>query len=355
MTFMISVPSTAGRSFRGVRQQRHRPGPLDRLRELTLVTVAAARDAPRDDLAALGHEALEASHVLVIDQVDLVDAELADLPPPEPAALDWLGSCWWNRGSSSEGNFVVPVSCVVAAAERGLGRRGHWRGHRRARRLLATPHELHALGHHLHHVPLLAVLRLPVPGLQASFDENRAPLVEVLTATLRLFAPDDHRQEARFFPALSALRRVPSVHGEPQIADGGAARRVAQLGGSGQVPDQEHLVQARHQPTSSTTSGAFAGRAFLRTGTRVDMNRRTFSLSRSWRSNSLIIAGSADASRTAYVPSRCFRISYARRRFPQFSTLVTSAPRPFRFPSSVVRSAATSSSVGRESMVTRTS
>src|SRR4029077_2578829 len=58
---------------------------------------AAARDPARDDLAPLGDQAAQATHVLVIDEVDLVSAELADLPPAEPAALDGL----LNRGNRS--------------------------------------------------------------------------------------------------------------------------------------------------------------------------------------------------------------------------------------------------------------
>jgi hypothetical protein len=59
--------------------------------ELSLVTRAAAGDASRNDLAALGDEAAQTTNVLVIDEVDLVRAELTDLPPAEPAALDGLG------------------------------------------------------------------------------------------------------------------------------------------------------------------------------------------------------------------------------------------------------------------------
>src|SRR5688500_6057428 len=73
-----------------VRQQGDRAGALDRVREVALVPRAAAGDAARDDLAALGDQAAQPAHVLVIDEIDLVRAELADLPPAEPAALHWL-------------------------------------------------------------------------------------------------------------------------------------------------------------------------------------------------------------------------------------------------------------------------
>src|SRR5688572_29146691 len=85
---MIFMPETLVR--RHVRPQGHRPGALDGVRELALMTRAAARDAAWNDLAALGDEAAEPSHVLVVDEADLVRTELADLPPPESAALHGL-------------------------------------------------------------------------------------------------------------------------------------------------------------------------------------------------------------------------------------------------------------------------
>src|SRR5947209_20565643 len=47
---------------------------------------AGARDAPRENLAALGHERPDQLHVLVVDVVDLVRAELADLATAEQRA-----------------------------------------------------------------------------------------------------------------------------------------------------------------------------------------------------------------------------------------------------------------------------
>src|ERR1700730_5951920 len=71
--------------------------PPDGARELTLVPGAAARDAARRDLAALGHEVLQPAHLLVGDELHLVHAELTDLAPAEPAPLDGLAS---GRNSS---------------------------------------------------------------------------------------------------------------------------------------------------------------------------------------------------------------------------------------------------------------
>src|SRR5262249_1829834 len=69
---------------------RHRARTLDRVGELTLVSRAAARDPARNDLAALGHEAAQAPDVFVVDEIDFVRTEFADLSPAEPAALHGL-------------------------------------------------------------------------------------------------------------------------------------------------------------------------------------------------------------------------------------------------------------------------
>src|SRR5712671_6273521 len=71
---------------RDIRDQRNLPRALDRGLQLPLVHRARARDAPRQNLAALGHERPDQLHVLVVDVVDLVRTELADLAPAEQRA-----------------------------------------------------------------------------------------------------------------------------------------------------------------------------------------------------------------------------------------------------------------------------
>src|SRR5205814_3787428 len=78
---------------RQIRHQRHRARALDRVRQLALVACAAPRNAARDDLATLADEVPEPAHVLVVEDVDLVSAELADLPPAEPPTLYGLLNC----------------------------------------------------------------------------------------------------------------------------------------------------------------------------------------------------------------------------------------------------------------------
>src|SRR5438552_18506396 len=69
--------------IRHVRNERNLTRAFDRNLQLPLVHRAGARDAPRQDLAAFGHERSQQLHVLVVDVVDLVRAELADLAPAE--------------------------------------------------------------------------------------------------------------------------------------------------------------------------------------------------------------------------------------------------------------------------------
>src|SRR6266545_3638671 len=63
----------------GVWKQRHLSGVLDRRRDVALVLGAVPRDPPGADLAAVAHELPQQVHVLVVDVVLLVSAELAEL------------------------------------------------------------------------------------------------------------------------------------------------------------------------------------------------------------------------------------------------------------------------------------
>src|SRR5262245_1372752 len=277
---------------------------------------AAPGDAPAGDLAALRDEPLQAPDVLVVHDAQLVDTEFADLPATESAPLRGL-ACWWNgsllprseiepktRARCLEGDLVVPFAVRLDGFGHGVCPSAR----------LSPPHELHPLRNHLDDIALLAVLRLPVPGLESPFDHHGASLVQVLTTALRLLSPHHHRKEAGLLTLLSALGRVVAVHGQPQVGHRRAARRIAQLGGTRQVADEEHLVQARHQTTSSTAATGAGGcfgtdRTRFFGGTRVERKRRTCSFKPSCRSNSLITAGTAEHSMTAYVPSRCLRMS----------------------------------------------
>src|SRR6266571_2416723 len=68
-------------------QECYVAGPLDGHGQLALVLRAGPEHPPGEHLAALGDERGQELHVLVVDVVDLVRAELADLAPAEEVAL----------------------------------------------------------------------------------------------------------------------------------------------------------------------------------------------------------------------------------------------------------------------------
>jgi hypothetical protein len=77
----------AGFLFGGVGHEGNRSRAADGPRELPLVPGAAPRDPAGRDLPALGDETAQPTDVLEVNQADLVDTELADLAPAEPAPL----------------------------------------------------------------------------------------------------------------------------------------------------------------------------------------------------------------------------------------------------------------------------
>src|SRR5947207_412362 len=165
MTFMIGVLIR-----RRVRQQCHRPRPLDGVSELPLMARATPRDPSRDDLAALGHEPPQPAHVLVVDEVDLVRTELTDLAPAEAAPLHrFLGRRNGYVLLFLERNVVIATGggCI----RRPLGR-SPWRRRGRATcPTLRATGALSALGNDLRRRGLLAVFSFPIARLDPALDE----------------------------------------------------------------------------------------------------------------------------------------------------------------------------------------
>src|SRR5438477_13206052 len=71
----------------GVRQQREEACALDRLGQLPLVAGRGAGDARRNDLAGLVDEILQHLDVLVVDPLDFLGGEAAELAPAKQRAL----------------------------------------------------------------------------------------------------------------------------------------------------------------------------------------------------------------------------------------------------------------------------
>src|SRR6267378_1327276 len=74
----------------GVRQQREEARALDRLGQLPLVAGRGPGDARRDDLASLVDEVLQHLDVLVVDPLDLLGREAAELAAAEQRPLPFV-------------------------------------------------------------------------------------------------------------------------------------------------------------------------------------------------------------------------------------------------------------------------
>src|ERR1700757_3213833 len=90
-----------------VGEERQEAGALDRLGELALLLGRHRRDAARHDLAALGDEALEQLHVLVVDLGRVRPGERAGL-----AAAEERPSCAAGAAASA---FAVTLATTAAA------------------------------------------------------------------------------------------------------------------------------------------------------------------------------------------------------------------------------------------------
>jgi hypothetical protein len=77
----------------GVGEQGDVTRALERDREAPLVPSAGARDATRKDLASLADEAAEARNLLVVDEMDLLHTEVANLLMR--LAVSLIGR-WWH-------------------------------------------------------------------------------------------------------------------------------------------------------------------------------------------------------------------------------------------------------------------
>ena len=93
-----------------------------------------------------------------------------------------------------------------------------------------------------------------VPSCASHSRQSRRPstptgpaLREVLRAALALVAPDRDVEVVRLLGPLAGRRvLLARVHGEPQLADRRAARRVPQLGVARQVADEHDAIDVRH-------------------------------------------------------------------------------------------------------------
>src|SRR5262245_31610509 len=121
----------------------------------------------------------------------------------------------------------------------------------------APAEELHGVGDHFHGLALGAVLRLPLPPLEAAVDGHRAALREVLRAVLALVAPDGDVEVVRLLrPFARRAVLAPRVDGETEAADGSAAGCVAELRIPREVSDEHDAIDVGHGYSSPSVSAA---------------------------------------------------------------------------------------------------
>src|SRR5579885_993599 len=109
---MVGPPSA-----RGVGQQAEEARPLDRLRELALLLGRDCSDAARHDLAALGDEALQQLHVLVVDLRRVGAGEGAGFAAAKEGAPGAAhGAPTGGRGFAMVAHASAPASAGAAAA-----------------------------------------------------------------------------------------------------------------------------------------------------------------------------------------------------------------------------------------------
>src|SRR2546421_179959 len=133
---------------------------------------------------------------------------------------------------------------LVAAA--GAGGGGHERRLASAAGLAAAE-DLDAVGDDLAGLSLRTVLRVPLAPVEAAVDPHRPALGEELRAALALVAPDRDVEVVRLVaPLARRLVLLARVHGDAELADRRAARRVPQLGIACEISDENDSVDVRH-------------------------------------------------------------------------------------------------------------
>src|SRR5579859_1746556 len=76
---------------------------------------ADSGQSTRNDLAALGYKAGEQAHVLVVDGVDLLHAELADLLAAKEFASAFASGAPWASGTSAAFATRSPIRTLMSA------------------------------------------------------------------------------------------------------------------------------------------------------------------------------------------------------------------------------------------------
>src|SRR5579864_767444 len=235
----------------GVGQEGQFAGPLDRHRERPLVARTVPGDAPRQNLAALGHEPAQAVDLFVVDVGRLLSAERADLalgPPPVIAARPRFSVSGVGHSDPPWVARCLERDVLVGPALGGLVAAGGG-GRRRLTRAgggLCAVEEADPVRDDLGDLALLSVLGFVRPDLQPPLDGHHPALRQVLADLLRGLSPGHDVDEVGLPVALLILERP--VHREREARHRRAARHVPKLRIPRQPADQDDAVIHRRPP-----------------------------------------------------------------------------------------------------------
>src|SRR5579863_9719798 len=115
----VVLPSAEG-------QQRDIPRLLDGVGQAALVWRAHAGQAPGNDLAALRHESRQQAHILVVDPVDLLDAEFANFLAAEEFPAACAGTAGAAAGTSTRARAARTAATFPRSATAAAIGPGHW-------------------------------------------------------------------------------------------------------------------------------------------------------------------------------------------------------------------------------------
>jgi hypothetical protein len=97
---------------------------------------------------------------------------------------------------------------------------------------------------------LLALLVLPLAGLDAALNENKRALFQILLSDFSLFAPDDNLVPLGALLAFAVAVFIGLVGGDGEIGDGLSAGGVASFGVAAKTADEDDFVDG-HSVSSS--------------------------------------------------------------------------------------------------------
>src|SRR4051794_35696233 len=112
--------------------------------------------------------------------------------------------------------------------------------------VLAAAEELNGIGNDIHRLALVPVVVLPLAPLEAPVERDRTALGQVAGAVLALRTPDgDVEVDGLVDPVARLVVLAAGVAGDPQLADGHAARQVPEIRVVRQVPREDDAVDVR--------------------------------------------------------------------------------------------------------------